>query len=339
MAFEAEAKSSTHYLAGKHIIVAGAGIAGLAFVASLSRNWPEGVQRPRITVYDRDPEQLPVDRGNYSLGLRSDKRSGGLQALQKLGMIEDIYDSRAPGSDDGIMIRDAKWTVLFTKSSSSTPPDGLPIDKMRITRNNLRECLNRGVSKDVEMRWGTCCNTAAQLKGGGVEVGLSDGTTEECDLFIVADGASSRVRGCLRPDDGLRFAGAVMVGGNADFADRDMPRELQEGVGVTLGGEGHSLIIFRLKETENKFVWFLTQRAPSPRTTYKGAEAERRKDEITAEVLREGEVFGEPLRALVAVTDPASLKTFNAQDKPPISHTHISELPCIYIGDANHAMR
>jgi 2-polyprenyl-6-methoxyphenol hydroxylase-like FAD-dependent oxidoreductase len=327
-----------HSLAGKHIIVAGAGIAGVAFVRGLTHSWPSQLQRPSIAVYERDPRKLPADRGNYSLGLRSDSKSGGLQALQRLGLIDEVYAARVPSSEAGFLIRDAQWdTILKVRKQSSAPPNGLPTANMRITRNSLRECLIQGVPDDTTMHWGIGCNSAAVLKDGRVEVGLSDGTTEEADLLIVADGAGSKIRGSLRPDDGLRYAGAVAIGGNANFADGELPDNLREGFGMILGGNSRALIMFPIDD--NSCVWFVTRRSPTPGTAVSGSRAVEKKDDIIAEALKEGGIFGKPLPAVVAATDPTTLRIFNAQDKEPVNHSETPGLPYIFIGDANHAMR
>ena len=333
-----------HPLAGKHIIVAGAGIAGLAFVRGFIRSWTENpgarVQQPRITIYERDPRQLPPERGSYSLGLRSDSGSLGMQALQNLGLFDEIFAARAVGSELPPLVRDANWNTIFRIKAPTTPPDGLPSSHMRITRNRLRECLIKGVanSDGVEMKWEIGCNSATRTKNGGMEVVLSDGTIEECDLLIVADGASSKLRSSLRPDDPLEYAGAVMIGGNATFHSlKDVPEKLQHGIGPILGGDGHGLVVFHIEESS--FVWFVTRRSPKPRTPIKGAEALEAQEEIRKEALAEGKVFAEPFPSLIAATDPTTLKIMNAMDKPPISHETSKFPSVIFIGDANHAVR
>lgn len=333
------AEKGSHRLAGKHIIVAGAGIAGLAFVRGLDRSWlSEYGPKPRITVYERDPRALPPERGNYSLGLRSDKASLGMQALQRLGLFDEVFGARTKGSELPPLIRDAQWNLISKMKVPATAPDGLPATHMRITRNTLRECLIRGVEDDSEMIWEIGCNSAATMKDGKVEVKLSNGTITECDLLIAADGASSKLRTCLRPSDGLNYAGAVMVGGNATFPPGQVPARLQEGHGPLLGGDGHGLVIFHIDETT--YVWFVTRRSPTPRTPVKGDEALKMKDEIIAEALSEGKVFAEPFPTLIAHTDPSTLKIMNAQDKPPIAHSEDAANPSIvFVGDANHAVR
>ena len=62
-------------------------------------------------------------------------------------------------------------------------------------------------------------------------------------------------------------------------------------------------------------------------------------NEILEEAQREGAIFGDALSALLDATDPDSLKTLNAQDKPPIIHYNVSEQSIIFIGDSNHAVR
>lgn len=84
---EHEEQHGTHALSGKHIIVAGAGIAGLSFVRALYRTWPVGLKPPRVTLYERREKKVSPDREGYSISIRSDPMSGGMQALQKLCLL------------------------------------------------------------------------------------------------------------------------------------------------------------------------------------------------------------------------------------------------------------
>lgn len=325
-------EEGTHFLSRKHIIVAGAGIAGLSFIRAMEQHWPTEMTSPRITVYERDPRHLPGDRGNYSLGLRSDSHSGGLQALQKLGLIDETFNARIPGSTGAMEIRDANWNTIIKVKKDSTPPDGLPIDHMRITRNNLRECLVQSISDKVEFNWGVSCVTAATLKDGSAEVALDDGSITACDLLVVADGASSKLRRCLRPNDDLNYAGAVIIGGNATFSDGP-PQKLREASGPVIGGNGRALVCFQLDD--KSMVWFLTRRSNEPRQPMKGEEALAIRNEILAEVLSEGDVFAEPFNSIVRATDPASWRIFNAMDKQPKPY---DGGPYIFLGDSSHAV-
>ena len=74
--------------AGKHILVAGAGVGGLTFAVSLHRLCAEQniPHPPKVTLFERDHDSSErVGRG-YSLSVRSD--SGGLQ-VGTMGLVAD----------------------------------------------------------------------------------------------------------------------------------------------------------------------------------------------------------------------------------------------------------
>lgn len=333
----ANEKRQQHLLSGKRVIVAGAGIAGLSFVRALQRDWPPDLPAPQISVYERDPRHLPPERGNYSLALRSGKYSSGLESLQKLGLIDEVYAARAVGSDGPVLVRDRDWrTVLAVKETQ--PMDDLPCGRMRITRHAIRECLIQGVETTTKIYWMLACTSAVTMPDGTVEVTLSNGSKTTCDLLVVADGASSKLRGLLRPNDNLQYAGAVMIGGQATFSDVSVPIELASGGGgPVLGGDGHGLVVF--PTGVNSWVWFVTLCSPSPRAAVKSDNDLKNQKYIMDEARREGKVFGAAFDQLLAATEPETMKILNAQDKPPIEHSGLSENPYIFVGDSNHAVR
>lgn len=51
---------------GNDIVVAGAGVAGLAFALNLQKQWGDNVRPPRVIVYDRDKRELDLRRQGYS---------------------------------------------------------------------------------------------------------------------------------------------------------------------------------------------------------------------------------------------------------------------------------
>lgn len=94
-----------------------------------------------------------------------------------------------------------------------------PVPAIRIARRDLRRVLIDGLADQDEVRWTIAC-TGAEVcpgHGGKIKVQLSDGGVEECDLLTAAGGANSKVRGALRPEEGLRFTGEVNPGGTAQF--------------------------------------------------------------------------------------------------------------------------
>lgn len=58
----------------------------------------------------------------------------------------------------------------------------------------------------------------AEKRGDGrVEVKLGNEETDICDLLVAADGGRSKVRGALRPEDGLEFQGVACIMAAAKF--------------------------------------------------------------------------------------------------------------------------
>ncbi|KAI8947845.1 putative monooxygenase [Xylaria longipes] len=169
-----------HYLSGKKIVVAGAGVAGLAFAITLRKLWSPSVEPPVVVIYDRDAKEPSVGREGYSLSLHGTDRDSGLYALKQLGLPNDIIDLAI------FRVQDRPMISVRAKAAA-----GIPTASIRIARKVLRRVLAEAASASPEIRWGTACTLSAE-------------TDEECDILVAADGAS---RACLRPDDKLRFAG------------------------------------------------------------------------------------------------------------------------------------
>lgn len=88
----------------------------------------------------------------------------------------------------------------------------LPFEVIRIMRSRLRQTLLSKVPAEY-LHFGKACVSATLATGAGqaVLLTLADGSKEECDLLVVADGASSKLRTALLPDESLNYAGACML--------------------------------------------------------------------------------------------------------------------------------
>lgn len=323
------------WVAGKRIIIAGAGMGGLAFARAMDKVWASDFQKPQIIIYERDAKAVPVERNGYSMSIRSDASSGGMQALHKLGLLDDALRNMSTPDEGGAMrLWNTEWQPMLSIYPPKTPPDGLPTPNMRIARHVLRTTLINGLPESATMHWERGCESAKVLTDGRVEVTLLDGSTDECDMLIVADGASSKIRTAFRPDDSLQFAGAVCISACSRFASGAVPKPVDKDWGMIAGGEGTGLFAARIDDSSA--VWSVSYLADSPRDAVRGSQAIKDKDEILAEAKRRGKSFGHPFSQLVNATDPATLMIFNTMDKPPIKHS--DEQPIVYIGDANHAV-
>src|SRR6266699_1055777 len=210
---------SSHFLAPGKIIVAGAGMAGLAFVIALRKQWTSSSAMPEVVIYDRDTRKVGVGREGYSLSLSED----GLVALRDLGLLEPTLDRAILGLDSvakfKLWARD--WSEIFM-TMRQKPREGLPSSGIRIARKDLRSILVEAGEATGTIAWGVSCTSAERLENGRIRVQLSGQagskeTSAECDLLIAADGAHSKIRAGLRPADTLEYAGAVQLGGSAKF--------------------------------------------------------------------------------------------------------------------------
>ena len=329
---------SGHWLSGKKIVVAGGGIAGLSFIRSLDRTWPVDLERPRVSLYEKREQKVSPEREGYSMSIRSDPLSGGMQALQKLCLLNETLGDSITGQHGGrgsMFLWDVNWKPILKFKQPTKPPNGLPANSMRIARYVLRQHLIDGLPSSCDAHWDTSCESAEQLNDGKILVSLSDGSTTQCDFLVAADGANSKIRASFRPSDTLQYAGAVSISANGKFAD-GLPDIVKEDHGMILGGGGNCLFVSPIDH--HSAVWSVSFLESKPRTPLQGDAALKAKDEILNEARERGKAFPQPFEALVAATDLKTLMVFNALDKPPIDHSELKGKSVVFVGDANHAV-
>lgn len=336
-----------HFLSNKTLLIAGAGLSGLSFALALRKHLqtlpPSSLpQPPTLLIYEREPRDLPPGREGYSISIRSDARSGGIQALQKLGLLDRALDASITGLGDGgggFTVWDTTWNELLKIRPRVSA--GLPVGGMRIARRALRGVLVEAVEARDAIRWGVACMGVERLADGRARVRLSDGGVAECDILIAADGASSKIRAGLRPGDGLQFAGAVCLSGTARFAGGVVPEPVDRDWGIVLGGGGGKSL-FVSPVDERSALWSLSYLAPEPRESKKLPLSEEEIQEICQEALEVGKVFNEPFQTLVRGTDSSTVMVFSAMDKQPFANVdreyRDDQAPVVFIGDSNHAV-
>lgn len=338
--------------AGKKIIVVGAGIAGLSLALSLRKQWPDGRPPPSLTIYERESKESILGREGYSLSIRGDALSGGMQALQRMDILERMlpFSLLAASPRTGSFnIWSADWKTLLRVPTTSTSPnqENMPAG-MRISRAVLRRVMIDAVCETNHIVWDRPCTQASLLSDGKTRVHFRDGSTDDCDILVVADGASSKIRAQLRPDDVLQFTGIVSISGTATFPDGEIPWPVDADWGGVVGGGGIGLFVSPVDTS--RALWSLSYSSATPRDRLRQPLAEREVSSILDEALERGQVFCEPFPSLVRATDPATLMVFNAMDKQPFPHKPTSTTSVgsesesgrravpIFIGDANHAV-
>lgn len=336
-----------HFLEGKTIFVAGSGVAGAAFVAGLYKLWNPEWKAPTIVVFDRDPaeEGLRRESENYSLSVSGHTEAGGLVALKKLGLIDQVLSSSVSGVDGSgcFKIWGPDWSE---KIRAARPPlHGLPTASVRITRKNLRRVLGNATEgwQHSSVEWDSQCLSVARLDSGRLSVRIRQKRgetthtfTRECDLLVAADGASSKLRACLRPADGLNYTGATLRGGLSELKG-GLPEPIRKDWGFVVSGSG--VVGFVSPVDDHTVIWAVGTQEPGPLP-----ELDRTsKQDVEAVISRGGQLgsqFEEPFQTIVSQTDPQTVMCISARDKLPFRHDQgaIKDLPVVFIGDSNHAL-
>ncbi|KAF2262840.1 FAD/NAD(P)-binding domain-containing protein [Lojkania enalia] len=349
-----------HWLASKRIVISGAGISGLSFTLALHTLWQSvsSSPPPSLTLYERDPSAVPTGREGYSLSLRSDRPSAGIQALQKLGLLDKLLEvcvTSLGGPDSKKSKEEGQggfivWDKNFKRKLKmrSKTPKGCPVAGMRIHRSALRKTLAEAVSAlpGVEIKWNTPITGAHNSASGAVEVELKDGGTTTCDLLIAADGSSSKIRTLLRPRDRLQFAGPTCIFGTTSITMHPSPSPAHtKEFGTVISGKGPALFIAPIDQ-EN-IVWSLSFYEDDPSMPKKQPLTHEECNAILAEAKQKGKVFGLKFEEMVDGTEERSVAKFNARDKEGFTHSmhYIQEAKfkglegmVVFLGDANHAV-
>ncbi|KIW06407.1 uncharacterized protein PV09_02860 [Verruconis gallopava] len=331
-----------HFLSGKTIVVAGAGVAGLSFAIALRKLWNEETfgPSPILRVFERDTEEVAIGREGFSLSLRSDNGAEGLQTLKKLGILDDMIKVSITGLEHkgSFTLWDRGWNIIMKVSPRL--PQGLPVGSMRIARDKMRKVLVDGFVRQAggpdRIEWERWCVGVTNEQSGQLVVEINDGERVGCDLLIVADGASSKIRTLLRPNDKLHFAGVSAIAGVSAW-EHEPPEPIDQDWGMVISGTGTAL--FASPVDNRRAVWSLSWRESQPRRAVKFPKEQSEIDAILREAKEKGSWLPPLWEDILQHTDTQTLWLMNAMDKPAFDHTAADHGDrVIFIGDANHAV-
>ncbi len=174
-----------------HIVIVGAGIAGLTVAALLAQS---GV-RERLKITLLDAQQRPSRPAGKELALRvSAIATGSSQLLQSIGAWSFV-DAERIGSYDAMRVWDESSTadsgdaLYFDAAEFAVPQLGFIVENVML-RTALLDVIQK---ESIELLFESPF-AAVQAQESGQLVQLEDGRTLHADLVIGADGARSLVR-------------------------------------------------------------------------------------------------------------------------------------------------
>ncbi|TWF82889.1 2-polyprenyl-6-methoxyphenol hydroxylase-like FAD-dependent oxidoreductase [Kitasatospora viridis] len=227
------------------IAVVGAGLGGLTCARILQRHG-----RP-VTVFEREASADTRPQGG-SLDLHPDS---GQAALRSAGLLDRFQALARPEGDE--------WRVLDPATAAplaQQPPSVSDGERPEIDRGQLRGLLLDSLAEGT-VRWGHAVDGVTPLADGSCRLLLADGTAEEFDLVIGADGAWSRARPALSPAV-PRYTGVTFIETGFDQCATRHP-EIARLVGngsLLAKGAGRSLVAQR--NSDDHIRAYLAFRAP-----------------------------------------------------------------------------
>lgn len=288
-------------------IIIGAGIGGLSAAIALRKI---GMA---VKVFESKQE---VRFAGAGLGIGAN----AVRALQQLDVGDQVL--RAGKALDELRILTPAGKILQRTKTAAISHKYGP-DNVTIERGVLLELLMSALGPEQIVHTGRTCKHFEQ-NDSGVKVWFEDGSTEEGDLLVGADGVHSNIREALLPNAKPRYAGytcwRAVVQAEPDLLHYD-PNVFIE----TWGRKGPFGLV---PLSNNRIYWFacLNAKAPdSPLRTY-----------TTRDLRKIFEGYHEPIPQILAQTSDHQMLQHDIYDLPPISRFAFGRV--VLLGDAAHAM-
>jgi 2-polyprenyl-6-methoxyphenol hydroxylase-like FAD-dependent oxidoreductase len=284
----------------KHIVVVGAGIAGLATAVALQR------LSHRVAILEQ--------RTDTTSGAGISIWPNALAALDEIGLGDAVRASGGRVSAGAMRWRDGSW-LRHPSPERITHALGEPLV---VVRRTVLMGLLADALTDETIESG-CAATELVATSNGVRITLADGTTREADGVVGADGVGSVVARHLNGAMPRRYAGYTAWRGIADYSlDPDLAGETM-GAGTEFGhvplGSEHTY-------------WFGTERSPEGRSAPGGELAYLRS--------KYGD-WADPIPALLASTDQDDVVRNDLYDRAEARQWARGSV--VLVGDAAHPMR
>jgi 2-polyprenyl-6-methoxyphenol hydroxylase-like FAD-dependent oxidoreductase len=290
-------------------LIAGAGVAGLTSAIALRRR---GVD---VLILERAGAAHEIQVGGcihmWHNGMRGLQRIGVGERLRELAGEAAVVDrAEFCTARGGLMYG---WSVRDIERRVGSPTFG-------VRRPDLHRVLLDDVA-DGLVRFGETC-VGFEQDGEGVRVRLASGSEEYGDVLIGAEGLRSTLRAALPGATEPRYAGYVSWQAIATV-DTDV---LPVGLFRVIWGRGARFLFYRIGPEE--VYWEGTFAAAAG-----GGEAvEERKQAV----LGRFRGWPDPVRRIVAATEPTAISRADMYDRPPSKQWGVGRVTLV--GDAAHAM-
>lgn len=311
-----------------HVIIAGAGVGGLALAHALRTG---SDSRVRVTVCERT-QSFRKFGGPIQLA------SNALQTLKVMDtmLYQDIEaaatwtGNRTNGIKDGI--RD-EWYAKFDLGSPAEIR-GMPYTCV-VERPELQQIFLDRVGDCVLTGKGVDGYAVDEHPGGinGVTVRLQDGETITGDVLVGADGIWSQVRATLRDEpakgegSGVAYSGYTVFAGELNY---DSPDVKEVGYKVYIGPKQY----FVITDIGNgRYQWYaFLAREPN------SAETEDRPNGNVPYLKDLFEGWSQDIHSILQATQEHEVEQRDLYDRPPSVLKSWGEKNVVLLGDAVHAM-
>ncbi|ERT10390.1 stiblene epoxidase [Photorhabdus temperata] len=165
-----------------HIGIIGAGIGGACLAHGLRKN---GI---KVTVYERNPISSPELPG-YGIHLNTFGQQALQECLPDVNWLTFKKVSRYIGGQSRFY--NERLRLLAVQGGMM---NGLIISEQRlsISRTELKDILSKGLSNTIQ--WNKAFVRYENIENGRVRVFFADGSHDDVDVLIGADGSNSKVR-------------------------------------------------------------------------------------------------------------------------------------------------
>lgn len=291
----------------KKVIIIGAGIGGLCTAISLIN---EGFQ---VKIFEKASQLTDVGAGIVLA-------ANALKALEKMGLENIVVSSGAHVGKAEIRSWDGK---LIVELPTHDQAKRYGTYSYLIHRAKLVSILVNKLNPNAKIQLNKKLVKFTQTENN-VTALFEDGTHEEADLLIGADGIHSLVREQLFGQEKLRYAGYTAFRGICDINNSQY--QIEDGGGFEAWGRGKRFGFSHLGE--GKVFWFAAINSQEGKQTQP-----KKRKEIVKKYF---EGWYSPVQLAIEATEESSILHHDIYDLPPV--THWSKGRVTLLGDAAHPM-